>query len=66
MKYLIAILIISSCVKSFAQEIEIKNLKKHVYFLADDKMKGRGTGSEENLKLQNILRKNSKNINFNL
>jgi len=32
---------------SFAQEIEIPRLKKHIYYLADDKMKGRGTGSKE-------------------
>ena len=32
---------------SFAQQIEIKNLKKHIYHLADDKMKGRATGSAE-------------------
>ena len=43
--------------KSFAQEIEVKNLKKHVYFLADDKMKGRGTGSEENLKAAKYIAK---------
>lgn len=29
------------------QDIEIKNLKKHIYYLADDNMKGRGTGSQE-------------------
>ena len=66
MKKIVIILSLVVGAKSLAQEIEIKNLKKHVYFLADDQMKGRGTGSEENLKLQNILRKNSKNINFNL
>ncbi|MCT3661240.1 M20/M25/M40 family metallo-hydrolase [Elizabethkingia anophelis] len=33
---------------SYAQEIEVKNLKKHVYFLASDRMKGRGTGSKQN------------------
>lgn len=46
--------------KSFAQDIEIKKLKKHVYFLADDKMKGRGTGSEENLKTANYIAKEFK------
>lgn len=35
---------------SKAQEVEIKQLKKHVYFLASDKMKGRGTGSKQNQK----------------
>lgn len=32
---------------SYGQDIEIKNLKKHIYYLADDKMNGRGTGSKE-------------------
>lgn len=31
----------------FSQEIEIKALKKHVYYLSSDKMNGRGTGSKE-------------------
>jgi len=32
---------------SHAQQIDVKNLKKHIYYLADDKMKGRATGSKE-------------------
>ena len=35
----------------FSQNIEIKNLNKHISFLASDKMKGRGTGSKENAKV---------------
>lgn len=42
MKKIVIILSLVVGTKSFAQEIEVKNLKKHVYFLADDKMKGRG------------------------
>jgi len=37
-----------SLTKLQAQEIKENLLKKHVYFLADDKLKGRGTGSLEN------------------
>jgi hypothetical protein len=49
-----------------AQQIEIPKLKKHIYYLADDKMKGRGTGSKEKYsKQQTISKKNSKNINYN-
>ena len=33
-----------------AQQVNEKNLKDHVYTLAKDKMKGRGTGSKENEK----------------
>lgn len=50
MKYIIALLFLVAGLNSFAQEIEVENLKKHVYFLASDKMKGRGTGSKQNLK----------------
>ncbi|MGV0919082.1 M20/M25/M40 family metallo-hydrolase [Empedobacter falsenii] len=60
MKKIVIILSLVVGTKSFAQEIEIKNLKKHVYFLADDKMKGRGTGSEENLKAAKYIAKEFK------
>ncbi|MCA4809050.1 M20/M25/M40 family metallo-hydrolase [Empedobacter stercoris] len=45
---------------SFAQDVEVKNLKKHIYYLADDKMKGRGTGSDENLKAAKYIAKEFK------
>lgn len=38
-----------------AQQIEIPNLKKHIYYLADDKMKGRGTGSKEVFKAADYI-----------
>jgi Zn-dependent M28 family amino/carboxypeptidase len=40
-----------------AQEIELDRLKSHVYFLADDKMKGRGTGSKQTEKAAKYIRK---------
>lgn len=43
-----------------AQEIEIKKLKKHVYFLAHDNMKGRGTGSKQNDKAAKYIAKEFK------
>lgn len=42
---------------SAGQEIEIPRLKKHIYYLADDKMKGRGTGSKEAGKAAEYVRK---------
>jgi len=45
-----------------AQEISIENLQKHIYFLADDKMKGRGTGSKQNIKASNYIAKAFKKI----
>ena len=45
-----------------AQNIEVKNLKKHVYFMAEDNMKGRGTGSKENNKASNYIQKQFKKI----
>lgn len=43
--------------KLSAQEIEINRLKKHIYFLADDKMKGRPTGSQELAKSAKYIEK---------
>ena len=60
MKYLIAILFFVVGLKSYSQEIEVGNLKKHIYFLADDKMKGRGTGSKQNLKAAKYIQKQFK------
>ena len=45
-----------------AQNIEVENLQKHIYFLADDKMKGRGTGSKQNLKASKYIAKEFKKI----
>ena len=39
----------------FAQEIEIKNLKKHISYLASDKLKGRGTASKEERKVAKYI-----------
>ncbi len=60
MKYLIAFLFLFGGLKSYAQEIETKNLKDHVYFLASDKMKGRGTGSKQNLKAAKYIERKFK------
>ena len=46
--------------KLCAQEIEISKLKKHIYYLADDKMKGRATGSTELAKAGNYIEKEFK------
>lgn len=44
----------------FAQEIEVSQLEKHVYYLASDKMKGRGTGSKQADKAAKYVRKHFK------
>lgn len=44
----------------FGQEVEIKNLKKHIFHLADDKMKGRATGSRELKKAANYIEREFK------
>ncbi len=59
-KVLILVTLFFYAVKFNAQDIEIKNLKKHVYFLADDMMKGRGTGSKENKRAAKYIRKEFK------
>ncbi|MFV0177507.1 peptidase M28, partial [Empedobacter falsenii] len=60
MKNIIVLLSLIVATKSYAQVIEVKNLKKHIYYFADDKMKGRGTGSDENLKAAKYIAKEFK------
>ena len=43
---------------SFGQQINSANLKKHIRYLADDKLKGRGTGTQEELTAANYIRTN--------
>ena len=43
-----------------AQQFKVKTLKKHVYALANDQMKGRGTGSKENEKAAQYIAKHFK------
>ena len=44
----------------FAQQIEVEQIKKHVYYLASDKMKGRGTGSKQANKASEYVKKHFK------
>lgn len=60
MKYITAILFLCSGLTSYAQEIEINKLREHVYFLASDKLKGRGTGSKQNLQAAKYIAKKFK------
>lgn len=46
----------------FSQEISDKNLRKHVTYLASDKLKGRGTGTPEELKAAAYIAKQFKKI----
>ena len=63
MKYILAFFFIIS-VQVFSQEINEKLLKKHVYHLADDNLKGRGTGSKENTKAAKYIAKEFKKLNL--
>lgn len=47
-----------------AQEIEVKNLQKHIYFLADDQMKWLGTGSKQNAKASKYIAKEFKKLDL--
>lgn len=59
MKHLFSfILVFNVFFNSFSQEI--KDIKKHVYYLADNKMKGRGTGSKQALKASKYVKKQFK------
>ncbi len=60
MRLFFTMMFLSFSMFTFSQEIEIKNLEKHVYYLASDKMKGRGTGSKENLRAAKYIQKQFK------
>lgn len=64
MRVLLVLFLLSFGGKFFAQEIDVNNLKKHVYYLADDRMKGRGTGSKQNKKASNYIAKQFKKYNL--
>lgn len=56
---LLTVLLVSSGRTAFAQ-VDIAQLKKHIYYLADDKMKGRGTGSKQVKKAADYIEKQFK------
>ena len=62
MKYLFFAFLMASTPLCFAQNISIKQLKKDVYFLAADDLKGRGTGSEGNNLAANYIAKKFKSL----
>ncbi|WP_300675295.1 M20/M25/M40 family metallo-hydrolase [Soonwooa sp.] len=64
MRFLLTLVFLSLSLPVFSQEIEVKNLEKHVYYLASDKMKGRGTGSKENQKAADYIVKHFKKYNL--
>lgn len=61
-RYILPLLLLLSFIsfKLTAQEIDINRLKKHIYYLADDKMKGRATGSKELVKSAKYIEKQFK------
>lgn len=46
----------------FSQEITEKNIRKHIAYLASDKLKGRGTGTPEELKAARYIARQFKKI----
>lgn len=50
--------------KQYGQNIDVKSLKKHIAFLADDKLEGRGTGSEGESKAAAYITVNFKKCNL--
>ncbi len=47
---------------SFGQQINVSNLKKHIKYLASDKLKGRATGTQNELTAANYIRINFSNL----
>lgn len=51
-----------ACNPGVAQKIEEKNIKKHIQYLADDKLKGRQTGSEGERMAMDYIKKEFKKL----
>ncbi len=64
MKKLVVLVLLGVTGQGFAQNADLseENLKKHISFLASDKMKGRQTGSKEVFKAANYIEKQFKKI----
>lgn len=62
MRVILSLIFLLTSSVSFSQEIEIGRLKKHVYYLADDKMKGRGTGSKQTKKAAKYIQRDFKKL----
>lgn len=61
-KFLLAAALLCASQVIFSQEVTVKNLHKHVAFLASDKLKGRGTGTPEERKAAEYIAKQFKKI----
>jgi hypothetical protein len=59
-KTLLLSVLVSACLFIPAQNIQKKNLKKHITYLASDKLKGRGTSTPEELLAANYIAKEYK------
>ncbi|AEI49111.1 M20/M25/M40 family metallo-hydrolase [Runella slithyformis] len=64
MKYILCttLIFVSSLLFGQAPRPDADRIAKHIYYLASDKMKGRGTGSKENAKAANYLIKQFKKL----
>ncbi len=56
------LLVLFTCHSGVAQKIEEDNIKKHIQFLADDKLKGRLSGSEGEQLAMNYIQKEFKKL----
>jgi len=61
-KFLLAAALLCVAQVIFSQEISEKNLRKHVTYLASDKLKGRGTGTPQELMAAKYIAKQFKKI----
>ncbi len=63
-KIFILISFFSIVISSSSQGIKKENIKNHIKFLASDKLKGRGTGTQEELTAANYISSNFKKYNL--
>ncbi len=57
---LTAILLLGTLVASYAQKISAEQIQKHIYFLASDELKGRGTATDDEKKAADYIAKKFK------
>ena len=61
-----SLLLVLAAIQAFGQSLSPspENIRKHISYLASDKMKGRGTGSKENKKAAKYVAKQFKSTIF--
>jgi len=65
-KFIPAFLLLHFSSFLFSQQINVDNIKRHIKYLSSDKLKGRGTGTQEELTAANYIAKNFSSIKLEM